>query len=88
MKNDKKEPDLTSIPETGLLDMVRLIIGRPGPLTKQDRAELEAINREFERRDKEAGLAKRRERRKLLATVGLLRQALGGNYAKNKVSRV
>jgi hypothetical protein len=57
--------DLTGIPETGLLDMVRLILSKPGPLTDTDRRELERINQEITDRDKVGALEARRAQYKV-----------------------
>jgi hypothetical protein len=57
--------DLTGIPETGLLDMVRLILSKPGPLTDTDRRELEQINQEITDRDKDGAREARREQYKV-----------------------
>jgi hypothetical protein len=56
---------LTGIPETGLLDMVRIILSKPGPLTDTDRRELEQINQEITDRDKLGEREARREQYKV-----------------------
>jgi len=58
---DRTDIDLTGIPELGLLDMVRLILSVPGPLTDRHRQELQAINSELERRDQIEARQARRE---------------------------
>lgn len=53
--------NITTIPDSALLDIVRLILSRPGPLTSFDRTELEQVNREFQRREPDQRNEKRRE---------------------------
>lgn len=69
---DSSEFDLTAIPDASLLDMVRLILSEPGPLTPHQRWELDLINEEFRRRE----LPERNGRRREQYAVRRLRQRL------------
>jgi len=70
------EIDLTGIPELGLLDMVRLILSVPGPITDRHRQELEQINQEIERRDKAQALEARRAQYKVRRLRQKIRQRI------------
>ena len=77
-----RQRDLRDIPELALLDIVRLILSKPGALSERDRAELYVVNRELARRELESiraqKLAARRERYKVNRLEKLIREALHG----------
>jgi hypothetical protein len=60
-----KNNPLATIPDDGLLDLVRLIISMPGELTQSQRLELEMIAQEFERREPDGRREKDRARKKV-----------------------
>jgi hypothetical protein len=73
--------DLTGIPEDALLDMVRLIVSKPGEISREDRANLYQVNAELAKRDH----ASRKARRKQVTELRKMRRAIerrvhnGGN---------
>ncbi len=68
--------DITKIPDDGLLDLVRLILSRPGDLTAFDRTELDQINREFRRREPGEQARRRQEHARMRETREAIRQAV------------
>lgn len=68
--------ELAGIPEAGLLDLVRLLLSKPGDLSRKDRANLYAVNRELGRREKGMRNARRRERYRVAVLEKRIRKEL------------
>jgi hypothetical protein len=70
-------PEFDTVPDDGLLDLVRMAMSMPGKLTAKDRALLESVVAEFEFRDELRAKERRQityQRRKHVNTLKRLRE--------------